>query len=121
MALTLISSFPDRLKEALADCSITDFARKIGVSKQTISAYTVGTRKPKAPVIKIIAEALNVNEAWLMGYDTSKERLYALSYAAEKILSSAEFELLQDYRCLNEQGKEYIRQTMAIAKNTYKQ
>ena len=36
--------------------------------------YASGSRKPKRPTIKAIAEALNVNEAWLMGYDVPMER-----------------------------------------------
>ena len=35
-------------------------------------------------------------------------------------LSSDEHQLVEDYRSLNDQGQEYIRQTMYMAKQTYK-
>lgn len=75
MALKLVSTFPDRLKLALANFTITDFAQSVGVSKQTISAYTTGARKPKAPTIRVIADVLGVNPAWLLGYEVEKYEL----------------------------------------------
>lgn len=42
------------------------------------------------------------------------------STSATTTLSSDESQLVEDYRSLNEQGQEYIRQTMYMAKQTYK-
>lgn len=72
MALKLVSSFPARFSEALGDSSNSLFALSLGLSKQTISAYKNGTRKPKSPTIKAIAKELNVSETWLLGYDVPK-------------------------------------------------
>jgi len=72
MSNNLVSNFAERLKECLeneASISATTLADNIGLSKQAISMYLSGSRNPKRPTIKAIAEALNVNEAWLMGYD----------------------------------------------------
>ncbi len=74
MSLQLVSSFPARLKEALGEITLSDFAKRVNVSRQTISAYTTGARKPKKPMLKTLAEALDVNEDWLLGYNTGKER-----------------------------------------------
>lgn len=70
------SNFQDRLKIAMNEKEIkaSELAEKLNMSKQAISAYTTGTRSPKFPVMKMIAEVLNVNDMWLMGYDVSKER-----------------------------------------------
>lgn len=78
MALELVSSFPKRLKEALELNNITasEFAKKLSYSKQAISAYLNGTRSPKRPVIVMIATALDINEAWLCGYNVPMERVY---------------------------------------------
>ncbi len=46
-----------------------DIAKKLGVSKQTISAWCTGKRSPRKPTIVTIAQAYNVNEAWLCGYN----------------------------------------------------
>jgi transcriptional regulator with XRE-family HTH domain len=72
MALKLVSSFSERFSEALGDSSSSYFALCLGLSKQTISAYKNGTRKPKSPTIKEIARELNVSETWLLGYDVPK-------------------------------------------------
>ena len=48
--MKLVSNFNERFKEAFGDRNLTEFANSIGVSKQTISAYINGKRKPKAIV-----------------------------------------------------------------------
>ncbi len=77
MSDKIVSTFHERLRKCLNDktsITATSLADKIGLSKQAISMYASGSRKPKSPTIKAIAEALNVNEAWLMGYDVPMER-----------------------------------------------
>ena len=54
--------------------SVTSLASEVGVSKQTISAYLSGTRKPKRIMLAELARVINVSEAWLMGYDVPQER-----------------------------------------------
>lgn len=84
MSSKIISSFPERLKQCLennSSLSATTLAEQIGLSKQAISMYLSGARKPKRPTIKVIADALNVNEAWLIGYDVPKENNSASSPA----------------------------------------
>lgn len=70
------SNFQDRLKIAMNEKEIkaSELAQKLNMSKQAISAYTTGARSPKFPVMKMIAEVLDVNDMWLMGYDVDKER-----------------------------------------------
>ena len=68
-----IAEFSNRLLEALSgSMTATQLAEKLGMSKQTISAYTTGTRSPKRPVVYVMAEILHVNPLWLLGYDVSK-------------------------------------------------
>ena len=72
--MKLVSNFNERFKEAFQGRGVTDFAAEVGVSKQTISAYLTGSRKPKRIVAETIARHLNVSPAWLMGYDVPKSR-----------------------------------------------
>lgn len=44
----------------------------------------------------------------------------AQNTAPAPALSADEQQLIDDYRSLNEQGQEYIRQTMYMAKQTHK-
>lgn len=113
--MEIVSTFQERLKEALSNQSVTAFASSIGVSKQSISAYLTGTRKPKRFVIEAIARELNVNPAWLCGYDAPK--LPPIDPSAQ--LSPVEAALVSDFRQLSPEGQEYILQTMAMARRSY--
>ena len=50
-----------------------ELAEKTGLSKSTISHYMSGYTKPKSDRLYMLAKTLNVNEAWLMGYDVAME------------------------------------------------
>lgn len=69
-------TFQNRLIEAMEDNNIkaADLARKTGLSKAQISQYTNGIYEAKQLALYKIAVALNVSEAWLMGYDVPKSR-----------------------------------------------
>lgn len=64
-------SSAERLNELLNYFNIrqTDLSRRTGIPKSAISMYLKGERSPRQDRISDIAEAYNVNEAWLMGYD----------------------------------------------------
>ncbi|MBD9010752.1 MAG: helix-turn-helix domain-containing protein [Clostridiales bacterium] len=44
------------------------------IPKSAISQYVSGAFEPKQDRVELIAEALNVSEAWLMGFDVPMER-----------------------------------------------
>lgn len=48
--------------------------KKTGLGKSAVSQYYSGKYEPKQKGIYLIANALDVNEAWLMGYDVPMER-----------------------------------------------
>lgn len=65
-----------RIKQAreIKGCTLEDIASEIGVAKSTIQRYENGLiSKPKLPVLHSIANSLNVNPAWLSGYDVPME------------------------------------------------
>ena len=66
----------DRLREALEmrGMRAVDLVEKTGIPKGTISYYLSGKTEPKADRLYIIAQVLDINEAWLLGYDVPKER-----------------------------------------------
>jgi len=69
-------TFASRLAIALRDKNIkpVDLANKTGVDKSSISHYLSSKYEPKNDKLLKIAEVLDVNELWLMGYDVPKER-----------------------------------------------
>lgn len=62
-----------------------DIAKRLGVSKQTVSAWTTGERTPKRPAIIAIAQAFDVNIAWLHGYNVPRNRVAPASTADERM------------------------------------
>lgn len=66
----------DRIKEGLLarDMKQADLVNISGISKGALSSYISGTYEPKQRNIYKIAKALNVSEAWLMGFDVPMER-----------------------------------------------
>lgn len=65
-----------RIKEGMEIRGIkqTELSEKTGISKGALSSYLSGRYLPKQNNIYLIAKALNVNEAWLMGADIPMER-----------------------------------------------
>lgn len=66
----------DRLREAmdLRGVRAVDLVEKTGIPKGAISYYMTGKSTPKSDRIYEIAKALDINEAWLLGYDVPRER-----------------------------------------------
>lgn len=66
----------DRIREALDKREITqtELAEKANIDKGQLSSYISGKYKPRQNNIDALATALNVNEAWLMGFDVPMER-----------------------------------------------
>lgn len=64
-----------RLNEALYKRNIrpVELSEKTGISKASISQYCSGVVEPKQDRIDIISNALNVNPAWLCGFDVPME------------------------------------------------
>lgn len=66
----------DRLRIALEKRNMraVDLMDATGVPKSAISFYLAGKSKPKADRLYKIAQALNISEAWLLGYDVPMDR-----------------------------------------------
>lgn len=71
-----MESTADRIKKAmdLRNMRQADLVEKTKISKGALSSYISGRYTPKQNNIYLIAKALDVNEAWLMGYDVPMER-----------------------------------------------
>ena len=70
--------FKDRLQQALTrkGWKAVDLVEKTGTPKGAISYYLSGKSKPKADRLYVLAQALDVSEAWLLGYDVPMTRSY---------------------------------------------
>ncbi len=68
--------FKDRLKQAMDyhNLKAADLCERANIPKSAMSYYLSGRSEPKSPRLYIIAKILDVDEAWLLGYDVKMER-----------------------------------------------
>ncbi len=71
-----ICTLAQRLRQALElrEMTQTELARRSGISKSSISRYVKGDWVAKMDAVRAMAEALNVSEQWLSGYDAPMRR-----------------------------------------------
>lgn len=94
--------FKDRLKQAMdfRNMKAADLCERGNIPKSAMSYYISGRSEPKSPRLYIIAKLLDVDEAWLLGYDVPMERkteqkeLDELSAIDERIKKEPEFRRL---------------------------
>lgn len=72
-----MNSFKNRLKQIMSERNISqsELSRRTGIGRNSISDYLKGKYEAKQDKVFELAKALNVNEAWLMGFDISKDRI----------------------------------------------
>lgn len=119
-----MKTISERIKEALEirDMKQTDLVKLTGITKGALSSYISGAYEPKQRNIYKIAQALNVNEAWLMGYDVSmgKEKINntihsqttsIINYNLEQYIQNLGFNIIGDeaegYLILDTKEAEY--------------
>ena len=88
-----VSTSQDRIRQLMDmyNLTLSDLAKKTGLAKSTLSYYINGKSVPRQEQIAQIADAFNINPAWLMGYDVK------LPYKMEQMdftLTPEEMELL---------------------------
>lgn len=70
-----MKDFASRLSQALElrNMKASELSKKTKVAEGTISCYINGRYEAKQNRVKVFADALDVNPAWLMGYDVPME------------------------------------------------
>lgn len=87
--------------------------RESGAGADMINQIERRGSVPSVERVQLLAQYLGVTTSELLG-ETSTP------LAENEVLKEDERQLLQNYRALNPQGQEYIRQTMHMAVQTYK-
>lgn len=86
-----------------------ELASLIQVHPSTIGHYEDGSiTKIKMPIISAIARVLHVNPMWILGkseFIKEEDMLTEFGLASSSLLSSAEKDLVSDFRKLNPAGK----------------
>lgn len=116
-----LSSTASRIKEVmeqenLRQTDILEMARPFSskydtkITKADLSQYVSGKVEPGQAKLFVLANALNVNEAWLMGYDVPKNRVPVISNhegISDEILSAIQLLAEESGYCLQFFAKQY--------------
>lgn len=75
--LTRTATTKERLEEAMRETGKkqADLVRETGLNKSIVSRCVSGKNEPGNQTIMLLAQALNVSEMWLWGYDVPKMRV----------------------------------------------
>lgn len=91
----------NRLKDLRMSRQISqkDFARRLGVSQQTVASWEVGRTEPANDSLKDIADYFNVSTDYLLGRD---------NFNQSTSLSNEERNLLRNFESLTSDGKNLL-------------
>ena len=104
-----------RIKKALKIKGMkqAELCKLADIPKSSLSQYLSGDFEPKQDRLYKMALALNVSEAWLMGFDVPMER--QKSSHEEPTLTEGEKKLLQLFRLVPEDSQELVLQMIEVA------
>lgn len=114
-----VATCAERIKKALLIKGMkqSDLCRLTKIPKSALSQYISGAFEPKQDRIYLMAQALNVNETWLMGLDVPMERQDKLkNSSSDKMeLTEGESMLLDIFRRVPEEKQELVLQMIRVA------
>ena len=118
-----VATCAERIKKALyiKGMKQSDLCRLTKIPKSALSQYISGAFEPKQDRIYLMAQALNVSEAWLMGLDVPMERQVKKASPTEADLSEGEKMLLELFRRVPEQQQTLVLQMIRAALGNPKQ
>ena len=93
----------------------SDLCKLANIPKSSLSLYLSGAYEPKQDRVYSIAKALNVNEAWLMGYDVPMETKKEPSPISEPLLTEEEKMLLDLFRQVPEDQQQLVLRMIQTA------
>ena len=108
-----------RIKQALLARGMkqSELCEKTKIPKSALSEYISGVYEPKQDRLLLIAQALNVDPVWLMGFDVPMEKVEEI-YPGELQLSEVEKEVLRIFRLIpEEQQRVFLEMGRVFANN----
>ena len=105
-----VASCGTRIAEALRirDMKQSDLCKRANVPKSSLSLYLSGAYEPKQERIFDMANALCVDEAWLMGYDVPMEKNADKKSPRDTTITEGEKTILSAYRALPDATQEKL-------------
>ena len=114
-----VDSCSNRISKALAVRGMrpAELCRLANVPKSSLSLYLSGAYEPKQDRIYDIAKALDVSEAWLIGYDVPMEREKENS-PSEVQLTEGEKQMLELFKLIPEDQQPLVLEMIRAALRT---
>lgn len=111
----LVDTFSNRLNTAMRirNVKATELSIKTGIAKSSLSEYINGKYEAKQDGVYLLAKALCVNEAWLMGCDVPMEKT-----SQERKNDNTEYVI--DTKGLTQEEIESIKRYIEFIKNEKK-
>lgn len=116
-----IKKCSDRIKEALSmrNMKQADLCDKTKIPKSAISQYISGTFEPKQDRLLLIAQALDVDPVWLMGFDVPMERAERKENSSDKPeLTEGENVMLDLFRQVPQDKQKIVIEMIRAALNS---
>lgn len=106
-----------RIKKALEIKGMkqSELCKLANIPKSSLSQYLSGDFEPKQDRIYLMAKALNVSEAWLMGFDVPMERQVKKTSPSEPTLTEGEQILLDLFRRVPEDKQQMVLSLIRVA------
>lgn len=117
MSAKIVEPCSIRLKKALSlrNMRQSDLCEKTNIPKSAISHYLRGSFVPKQDRAYIIAKALDVNPAWLMGFDAPMEIEDVKKAPDEDQLTEGEKLMLKLFRQIPEDRQPEALELLRVA------
>lgn len=125
------STFGKRLNEALVIRHVKpiDLSKATGIAQASVSQYRSGYITPKEDKISLIASYLNVNPAWLLGYNAPMElctnsqmdscsKIIVKEVIKEEQLTATEREVLIRYRSADRIDRRCVNRVLGIERRS---
>lgn len=92
----------DRLNEAmrLRQTTVSELAKKSGLSKSSVSRYLSGENIPRSIAIGKLANALNVSPTWILGYNVTIDGKEIVEIDTDKLTDENKARLIAYYQAL---------------------
>lgn len=109
-----VATCAERIRAALTIKGMkqSDLCRLTKIPKSALSQYISGAFEPKQDRIYLMAKALNVSEAWLMGLDVPMERQAKKTSPSAADLSEGEKLWLDLYNRVSDDTRELLIKVM---------
>ena len=114
-----VESCGKRISEALLIRGMrqSELCKRANVPKSSLSLYLSGAYEPKQDRIYSLAKALDVSEAWLMGYDVPMEKQKEIS-SDEGQLTEGEKQMLNLFKLIPEEQQPLVLEMIRAALKT---